>query len=60
MYQVAAEHLKKGLVFLERGATFDSHFWPGSTSIISETTRNGLKVGLHQMFVAVSDLRFSW
>ncbi|PNF28586.1 hypothetical protein B7P43_G09381 [Cryptotermes secundus] len=45
-YKVAAEHLEKGLLFLKRGVTFETHSWPGTNDVISETTRNGLEDGL--------------
>jgi hypothetical protein len=45
--------LEKGLLFLKQGVLFEIHSWPGTNNVISETTRNGLEVGLHQIFVAV-------
>jgi hypothetical protein len=38
-------------MFLKRGIKFETHSWPGTNSVISETTRSGLEVGLHQVFV---------
>jgi hypothetical protein len=46
-YKVAAEHVEKGLLFLKRGVKFEIYSWPGTNNVISETTRNGLEVGLH-------------